>query len=142
MSYQDCLERAGATVHKFKSFGDYQGQWWAKVTYKGVTGWVNGSFGSCSGCDAFHHEFDYSVDHPKPGRDNDWEEHSRYDDDFPFKDCPECDKVVERMVKFGENYLNDLLTQAEAEKEAMPSWKDWQDEDDTEVLNFLKENAL
>lgn len=57
-SYEETLELAGATVHIFQEFGSYQGDWWARVTYNGVTGWVTGSYGSCSGCDAFHGEFD------------------------------------------------------------------------------------
>ena len=60
MSYQEALEAAGATVHAFEFFGSYQGDWWAKVTYNGETGWVHGSYGSCSGCDAFEAEFGFS----------------------------------------------------------------------------------
>lgn len=136
MSYQAALEAAGATVHKFAEFGDYQGQWWAKVTHKGVTGWVSGSYGSCSGCDAFQAEFGYS--------EGQCDEHLYVYP--PVEGCTDCASVKAdydvRLKKFGENYLGAMMTQAEAEKEAMPSWKDWQDEDDTKVVNFLKENAL
>lgn len=135
MSYEAALEAAGAEVHKFAEFGDYQGQWWAKVTHNGKTGWVNGSYGSCSGCDAFQAEFNY--------HEYECDEH-RYGS--APADCPDCTKAKTdydtRLKAFGESYLNDLLTQEEAEKAAVPSWKDWQDEDDVKVVTFLKENAL
>ena len=50
MSYCQALEAAGAKILQFKSFGSYQGDWWAKVEYNGEIGWVAGSYGSCSGC--------------------------------------------------------------------------------------------
>jgi len=58
ISYQGALEAAGAKVLAFSKFGDYQGTWWAKVAFEGKVGWVTGSFGSCSGCDAIEGEFD------------------------------------------------------------------------------------
>lgn len=57
MSYEMCLEKAGAKVLAFQEFGDYQGSWYALVEYKGERGWVEGSYGSCAGCDAFQSEF-------------------------------------------------------------------------------------
>ena len=42
-SYIDALRAAGATVHAGRSFGSYQGDWLARVTYNGVTGFVAGS---------------------------------------------------------------------------------------------------
>lgn len=57
--YQWVLEVAGATVHAFEEFGSYQGDWLAKVTYKGKTGWIKDYYGSCSGCDAFENETCY-----------------------------------------------------------------------------------
>lgn len=56
MGYESCLEAAGATVHDFIQIGDYQGTWYAFLTFKGVTGFVSGSYGSCSGCDAYDAE--------------------------------------------------------------------------------------
>jgi len=52
MSYQDALMAAGANVIAFQEFGDWQGSWVALVEYKSERGWVRGSFGSCSECDA------------------------------------------------------------------------------------------
>jgi len=55
--YEKCLQLAGAKVTAFEKFGSYQGNWWAKVKYKGKTGWITRAFGSCSVCDAFEAEF-------------------------------------------------------------------------------------
>ncbi len=43
MSYEMCLEKAGATVVAFQEFGSYQGEWFALVEYNGERGWVEGS---------------------------------------------------------------------------------------------------
>jgi hypothetical protein len=53
--YRAALEAAGAKVLAFEEFGDYQGTWIA-ITDRGV---FSGSYGSCSGCDAFEAEFGY-----------------------------------------------------------------------------------
>lgn len=82
MSYKKCLELAGAEVIVFQYFGSYQGDWWAKVRYNGQMGWVNGSFGSCSACDAFEFEF---GDYGHTGIDGDW--HSCF---FLYDDCEQC----------------------------------------------------
>ena len=89
MGYKEALEAAGAEVMAFEEFGSYQGDWWAKVRYKGELGWVQGSYGSCSGCDAFEAEFGW-------------------DDGTP-----------EKLAEFGRGYLDDLLLgQEQAEEEA------------------------
>jgi len=108
-SYQGSLKAAGAKVHAFEEFGDYQGTWWAKVTYNGKTGWVSGGYGSCSGCDAFQGEFVYGEAHP------------------------------EELAKFGESYLDPIMTQEEAIKQASEnlSW----DYEAEELVKFLKDNA-
>lgn len=62
MSYQSALEAAGVTVHDFKEFGSYQGEWVAYVTFEGETGFITGGYGSCSGCDAFESEFGWGDD--------------------------------------------------------------------------------
>lgn len=65
MSYKEALEAAGATVHAMENFGSYQGDWQAKVTYDEKTGWIQGCFGSCSGCDAFEGEIGWLADEEK-----------------------------------------------------------------------------
>jgi hypothetical protein len=109
-SYDGALKAAGAEVHTFESFGTYQGDWWAKVTYKGKTGWVHGWFGSCSGCDAFEAEFGWD------------------------------DPTNEQLATFGVQYLDELWTQEEAEKDASEdlSW----DMDAKDMLEFIKQNKI
>lgn len=87
----ESLQAAGATVHDFKEFGDYQGSWYAFVTYQGKMGIVGGSYGSCSGCDAFQGEFDYS-----------------------YEDTPDN---KEKLSKFGEGYLKDFISKEQVLKE-------------------------
>lgn len=134
MSYQKAMEFAGAKVLIFKEFGSYQGEWWAKVEYKGKAGWVNGSYGSCSGCDAFQGEFD---------TDDSTHEHGEYTYYNPmehgFKDgCEKCEDFKNRLLAFGENYLDNILTQNEAEKKASENL-DWDDEAE-EMVQFIKDN--
>lgn len=112
MSYKEALEAAGAEVILFKGFGSYQGDWWAKVKYNGHEGWVTGSYGSCSGCDAFEAEFDWG--------DN------------------EKDDYQSRLCDFGKGYLDDILTQDEAE-EAASKYLDW-DFDAQEMVDWIRQN--
>ena len=89
MSYAQAMKAAGATISAYESFGSYQGDWWALVTYEGKTGYVTGSYGSCSGCDAFEAEFG-------------WED----------RDDPE------KLSAFGKGYLEQMMSFEEAIKEA------------------------
>ena len=114
MSYQQALEAAGATVHVFQEFGSYQGDWWAKVTFNGKTGWIHDYYGSCSGCDAFEAEFGWNDE--------------------------ENDDYQERLAKFGKEYLDEILDQETAEAKAAEalSW----DLDAEEMVKFVKDNTL
>lgn len=61
--YEAALWAAGVKVLGFEQFGSYQGEWWAKIEFPDhQVGFVNGGYGSCSGCDAFEAEFGYSSD--------------------------------------------------------------------------------
>lgn len=112
MSYRKALEAAGAKIVAYDEFGSYQGDWWAKVIHNGVTKWVNGYFGSCSGCDSFAAEFDYVRD-----------------DDPEYKN---------KLAAFGRGYLEAWSTQEEAEKYASRNIE-W-DSDAQEMLQFIKDN--
>ena len=105
MGYRQALEAAGATVHSFERFGSYQGDWWASVTYKGITGYVRGSYGSCSGCDAFESEFTsvlhYHGEKPVWGGYTLNEEY--------LEDCEECTNTKDRLVIFGQKYLDGIM---------------------------------
>lgn len=132
MGYRETLEAAGAEVLEFEEFGSYQGDWWAKVFYQGESGWVQGSYGSCRGCDAFEAEFGWA--------DADCAAH-RYAHE---KECPACQeaqqKYNERLADFGRGYLDGLLTQEMAEAEAARS-SDW-DIDAQKMLDWLKTHSL
>lgn len=110
MSYETALEAAGATVLAFSYFGDYQGTWWAKVSYSGEVGWVSGSYGSCSGCDAFEAEF------------SDWNK----------------EPTQKELSDFGKTYLDGLMDQTQAEVLASENLE-WDSEAEV-VLNYVKEN--
>jgi hypothetical protein len=58
-SYLDSLKAAGVEVIDACEFGDYEGSWYAVVKYNNQYLMVEGSYGSCSGCDAFLAEFGY-----------------------------------------------------------------------------------
>jgi hypothetical protein len=66
MGYSSALVAAGCEVLEFEEFGDYQGSWYALVKLDNEIGLVEGSYGSCSGCDAFEGELGY-CDSDKPG---------------------------------------------------------------------------
>lgn len=133
MSYQEAMEAAGAEVLAFEEFGSYQGDWWAKVRYKGETGWVQGSYGSCSGCDAFEEEIGYGSEHC---------------DDHRYRgssDCPACQEVHtaynKKLAEFGRGYLDDLLlTQEKAEEEA-GRYIEW-DSEAQAMVDWIRANAL
>ena len=133
MSYPEAMELAGADILEYESFGSYQGDWWAKVKYNNKQGWVHGSYGPCSGCDAFQSEFGYE-DHKHEG-DNYFD--PIYDG---FKDgCEKCNQVKIRLIDFGKNYLSEIFTQEEAEKIASEdlSW----DMDADEMVKFIKDHS-
>lgn len=132
MSYKGALVAGGATVHAFEEFGSYQGEWWALVTFEGETGWVKGSYGSCSGCDALQGEFGY-----------DFGDTETYDSDaggYRPKTAAEKADEAARFADFGRSYLVDMLrTQAEAEKDAARDLE-W-DSDAATMLAFIKTAA-
>jgi len=133
MAYQEALEAAGATVHVFEQFGSYQGDWWALVTANGQTGWIHGSYGSCSGCDAFEAEFGY-------GEEDECEAH-RFKGHQPK--CADCRTVKSgyagKLASFGAGYLDAIVSQEEAEAEAARNL-DW-DSDAQVMLDYIKANA-
>lgn len=113
MSYSSALEAAGCTVLEFEHFGSYQGEWLAVVDHQGGFGVIEGSYGSCSGCDAFEAEFGWGV-------------------------CSDDDDDKERLASFGESYLPALPIDVVIMKyEKMIGEYDWGDYQ--EILDKLKE---
>lgn len=82
MGYKESLEAAGAKVIDFQDFGDYQGTWLAAVKYKNKLLIIEGSYGSCSGCDSFQ---------------------------GAFQGIYEDKSTDEALKRFGESYLNDPI---------------------------------
>lgn len=76
MGYQEAIEEAGAKVKEFVEFGSYQGTWMALLEDGQV---IEGSYGSCSGCDAYQSEFAWEDD--------------------------EKDDYKERLKNFGQSYV-------------------------------------
>lgn len=111
-SYHWVLEEAGATVHAFQDFGSYQGDWLAKVTYNGKTGWIKDCYGSCSGCDAFESESGW-----KDRTKKEWHEFA---------------------VDFAKEYLDDIITFDEVMAYAKKniSW----DVDAKNMVEWLEDN--
>jgi len=104
MSYKECLELAGAKVLVFENFGSYQGDWWARVNYQGKIGWIHGSFGSCSDCDAFESEF------WDEGHYEDEESYEGYHDHYDLKDgCNKCKELKIKLIEFGKGYLDRIM---------------------------------
>ncbi len=133
--YEGCMVLAGAKVHAFREFGSYQGDWWAKVSYGYLNGWVHGSYGSCSGCDAFKSEF-YCTDHEHA--DDKYVSVSNLFKNYD-KNCEECVKLKDRLIDFGRGYLSYIYSQEEAEKEASIN-SDW-DFNAEEMVKFIKKNS-
>lgn len=141
MGYRSSLASAGATVFVFENFGSYQGDWYAKVLFKGELGWVSGSFGSCSGCDAFEGEFGWSDE------DEFCAEHvHEYGPDRGKnrENCVDCQALVgtyqKRLAEFGLTYLTDIQTQEQVESYAEKNIE-W-DSDAVEMLQWLKDNSV
>lgn len=129
MGYKDAIEAAGASVIEFERFGSYQGDWWAKTNL----GWIHGSYGSCSGCDAFEGEFGYGCEN--------CEEH-QYSSKYECKGCSECEKSAaeykRRLADFGRGYLDGAMTHAKALEVASENLE-W-DLEAEEMVKFIKEH--
>lgn len=120
MSYDDALRAAGAEVHAYQTFGSYQGDWLAKVTFDGETFWIRDYFGSCTVCDAFEAEVGYAP----------------YDDDSDVEKAAYAAKVK----AFGTRYLEPSERLTEEEALAKASENAWDDASD-EMVAFIKANS-
>lgn len=111
--YELALIMAGAKVHTFEQFGSYQGDWWARVTYDGKTGWIHDYFGSCSVCDSFEANFGW---------------------------CDEDSATYpSRLAAFGREYLENIMTDEEAVEKASENIA-W-DTDADGMVAFLKKHS-
>ena len=130
MSYKSALTAAGANVLAFESFGSCQGDWLAKVVFEGQTGYVAGSYGSCSSCDAFQAEFGWS--------DPECEEHRYENNTEPCEACSTLKAAYQvKLAAFGRDYLN-LVTKEELVKR-FGKQSEW-DMGSADVLTWLEQN--
>lgn len=131
MSYSMAMEAAGAVVHSYEEFGDYQGTWYAYVTYQGQNGYVHGSYGSCSGCDSFLSEFEF--EHHSCGGDNYFS--PIYS--TPREGCGSCADVMDRLKRFGESYLEGNLMTAEEMQKEIDDKKEWDSGEADNMQNWF-----
>ena len=111
MGYELAMQKAGATVLAFQAFGSYQGDWLALVLWNEEFLWIEGSYGSCTHCDAFEGEFGWSE---------------LNDDDKEGK-----------LADFGKTYLNLGYTQEEMEKRCVDRADRGIEEE--QMLRFVRE---
>lgn len=111
MSYKLTLEKAGAKVLDFESFGSYQGTWLAYVEFNNQKGIVRGYFGSCSYCDAFQSEFESDCNTPFFNEEDSKYYSNEWEDEEITKE--EYDKfkidLENKLKQFGLRYLGDIL---------------------------------
>lgn len=132
-SYEGALAAAGAEVLAFQQFGSYQGEWWAKVRYKREIGWVQGYYGSCSGCDALQGSIDtydrFCAAH--------WYDRGN-------SSCDDCRAALatweQAYADFGRSLIEPLYSQDEALVEA-GTHIDW-DSDAQKMVDFITQHPL
>lgn len=134
--YVGTMMMAGAEIHAFQCFGSYQGDWWAKVTYEGLTFWLHGYYGSCSGCDAFQAAFGWNE--PR------CEKH-KYKHAEDVVQCVDCANAMlkrrQDYIEFGKRELDgERHTQESALEKANENIK-W-DSDATKMVQFITNNPL
>lgn len=136
MSYELTLRKAGATVLAYKEVGDYQGTWGCVVEYKGKLGLVTGSYGSCSGCDAFQGEFGWGGNHDFSERNGKY--YKWYDEEITKEEYEQGIAEHERkLAQFGEGYLNDIQDAFDIENRLANTHPDvWYDEEIRELLTW------
>ncbi len=108
MGYSEALEKAGCKILAFEEFGSYQGTWLAFVEHNGQKGIVEGSYGSCSGCDAFQAEFDYG-DEPTEKNGKYYKSYRTWDEDEECtkEEFEELKRAAEKkLADFGASYLS------------------------------------
>lgn len=140
MGYSEALEKAGCKILDFKEFGSYQGTWLAFVEYNGEKGIVEGSYGSCSGCDAFQAKFDYG-DEPTEENGKYYKSYRTWDEDEECtkEEFEELKKVSEtKLADFGRSYLSGGLYGKEHYQNKLSNLKedDWFDEEQKEECQW------
>lgn len=142
MSYRLSLEANGVTVKVFEEFGSYQGTWIA-ILEDGR--FVEGSYGSCSGCDAFQAEFGWEESMVIKQENGKYYEGNRnWDEDSIVSEerANELNKQYEEKLRqFGECYLKS----SETKEEIVARYKRKCDDeycwgDDKEILEWIEKH--
>jgi len=134
MGYSEAIEANGVKIKEFKEFGSYQGDWFALLEDGRI---VFGSYGSCSGCDAFQSEFDYEceiivkqVDGFYYKGNYSWNE----DEKITEQEVNELNlRVSDKLKAFGKSYLDDAQTLDEIisrYKRKIDNEENWGDDED------------
>lgn len=135
MGYDKAIEATGVKIKEYKEFGSYQGTWVAVLEDGRI---IEGSYGSCSGCDAYQAEFDYSE--PQAYDDGTYRSGS-YDDISKEEYDAAMVEYNEKLRTFGLSYVSEAQTFDEAiaryEKKISDEYA-W--EDDKEIYEWLKQN--
>lgn len=137
MGYQSALEAAGVIIKEFKEFGSYQGTWIAITSDNQV---IEGSYGSCSGCDSFQSEFDY-YDEPMIHEGKYYKSGNYWDSE---EECSkeEYEQAIQesknKLARFGEFYVRT----SESLDSIIDRYKkkiddEWAWEDDKEIYEWL-----
>jgi hypothetical protein len=140
MGYQSALEANDVTVKEFKEFGSYQGTWIA-ILEDGR--FVEGSYGSCSGCDAFQGEFGYEDEEIiKQENGKYYKGNYHWDDEYEVTEEEANlynEKHKAKLRQFGASYLASAETKEEITARFERKCEDgWAWEDDKEILEWLK----
>ena len=131
MGYPEALEAAGATVLSYWETGDHQGTWLAYVIYDGKEGFVEGFYGSCSGCDSFHAEFE--------GREFIEVGNTIWKDGRLVKAGQEdVDEYRCRLSEFGKGYLDAIATRDELMSEYRRKCSREAYYEDKKILDYLE----
>lgn len=138
MGYSEALEKAGCKVLNFNEFGSYQGTWLAFVEYNGEKGIVEGSYGSCSGCDSFQAEFDY-YDEPVEKDGKYFKSHWNDDEEITKDEYDKLNKQAEqKLADFGKSYLSGGLYDRTHYQNKLSNLKpdDWFDDEQKEECEW------
>lgn len=144
MGYSEALEKAGCKILAFEEFGSYQGTWLAFVEYNGQKGIVEGSYGSCSGCDAFQAEFGWGDDvHEENGKYyKSW--YADEDNEITKEEYDELKKAADKkLADFGASYLSGGLYDKAHYEQRLSGLDsdDWFDEETKEYCQWaIKQN--
>ena len=140
MGYRQALEKAGCNVLAFEEFGSYQGEWYAFVEYNGEKGIVQGSYGSCSGCDAFQAEFSYSDERSESNGKYYRTPWADEDEEITKEEYDKLGEEAEKkLAEFGLSYLSGGLYNKQHYENKLANIKedDWFSEEEREGINWV-----